>query len=62
MRGRGNGELDAQDHLFPAQRGRGTSIEYALIAAGIAATIIATVNGLGSSVATNYTSVNTALK
>jgi pilus assembly protein Flp/PilA len=39
-----------------------SSIEYALLAAGVAATIIATVNGLGSSVATNYTSVNTALK
>ena len=39
-----------------------TSIEYALLAAGVAATIIVAVNGLGSSVSADYTSVATALK
>jgi pilus assembly protein Flp/PilA len=39
-----------------------SSIEYALLAAGVAATIIVAVNGLGSSVTNQYTSVATALK
>jgi len=40
-----------------------TSIEYALIAAGISMAIIVTVQGLGSSLNTNtYVKVNTALK
>jgi pilus assembly protein Flp/PilA len=39
-----------------------SSIEYALLAAGVAATIIVVVNGLGSSVNNEYTSVATALK
>ena len=39
-----------------------SSIEYALLAAGVAATIIVAVNGLGSSVSNEYTSVATALK
>ena len=39
-----------------------TAIEYGLIAAGISLAIIATVNGLGSTLNTSYTSVNTALK
>jgi len=39
-----------------------TAIEYALIAAGIALAIIAAVNGLGTTLNTNFTSINTSLK
>ncbi len=39
-----------------------TAIEYGLIAAGIAAAIIAVVNGLGSNLNTTFTSVSTQLK
>jgi pilus assembly protein Flp/PilA len=39
-----------------------TAIEYAMIASGIAAAVVAAVNNLGSAVNANYTSVNTALK
>ena len=38
-----------------------TAIEYGLIAAGIAVVIIATVQAVGSSLNTTYTSVNTGL-
>jgi pilus assembly protein Flp/PilA len=39
-----------------------TSIEYAMIASGIAVAIVAAVNGLGSKVNTDFLSVSTALK
>jgi len=39
-----------------------TAIEYGLIAAGISVAIIATVQALGSSLNTTFTSVSTALK
>lgn len=39
-----------------------TSIEYAIMASGIALAIIATVNGLDSTIKTSYTSVDSALK
>jgi len=39
-----------------------TSIEYAILASGIALLIIAAVNNLGSAVKTEFTSVSTALK
>jgi pilus assembly protein Flp/PilA len=39
-----------------------TSIEYGLIAAGIAIAIITVVKGLGSKLNTTFTSVQTALK
>ncbi|MFA6264502.1 MAG: Flp family type IVb pilin [Pseudolabrys sp.] len=39
-----------------------TAIEYALIAAGVASAIVATVNGLGTSVKTMWESVSTAMK
>ena len=39
-----------------------TSIEYAMIASGIAVAIVAAVNGLGSTVKTDFLSVSTALK
>lgn len=39
-----------------------TAIEYGLIAAGIALAIIAVVNGLGTAVNTDFTSISTSLK
>ena len=39
-----------------------TAIEYGLIAAGISLAIIAAVNGLGSTLNTKFTSINTSLK
>ena len=39
-----------------------TAIEYGLIAAGISVAIIAVVQGLGTSLNTTFTSVQTALK
>jgi pilus assembly protein Flp/PilA len=39
-----------------------TAIEYGLIAAGISIAIIVAVNGLGSTLNTNFTSISTQLK
>ncbi len=39
-----------------------TAIEYGLIAAGISLAIIAVVNGLGTTLNTKFTSLNTSLK
>jgi pilus assembly protein Flp/PilA len=39
-----------------------TAIEYGLIAAGIALAIIAAVNGLGTTLNANFTSINSSLK
>jgi pilus assembly protein Flp/PilA len=39
-----------------------TAIEYGLIAGGIALVIIATVNGIGSSLNSKFSSINTSLK
>jgi pilus assembly protein Flp/PilA len=39
-----------------------TAIEYGLIAAGISVAIIAVVQGLGTKLNTNFTSISTALK
>ena len=39
-----------------------TAIEYGLIAAGISVAIIAAVNALGTTLNTNFTSINTQLK
>jgi pilus assembly protein Flp/PilA len=39
-----------------------TAIEYGLIAAGIALAIIAVVNGLGSTLNTQFTAINSSLK
>ena len=39
-----------------------TAIEYGLIAAGISLAIIAAVHGLGSTLNTKFTSINTSLK
>jgi pilus assembly protein Flp/PilA len=46
---------------FLQQQQGATAIEYALIAAGIAAAIIITVNALGVSVVNMWTSVSNAL-
>jgi pilus assembly protein Flp/PilA len=47
---------------FLADQSGATAIEYCLIAAGISIVIVTVVNGLGSTLNTKYTSVNTALK
>lgn len=47
--------------FFSDQSGA-TSIEYGLIAAGIALAIIAAVNGVGGAVNATFTSVSTGLK
>jgi len=47
---------------FLTDQGAATAIEYALIAAGIALAIIGAVNGLGSTLNTSYSSINTSLK
>jgi pilus assembly protein Flp/PilA len=39
-----------------------TAIEYGLIAAGISLAIIAVVNGLGSTLNTKFSAINTSLK
>jgi pilus assembly protein Flp/PilA len=39
-----------------------TAIEYGLIAAGISVAIIAIVNGLGSTLNSKFTSINTQLR
>ena len=49
-------------HKFLADESGATAIEYGLIAAGIAIAIIAAVNGLGSTLNTNFTSINSSLK
>jgi len=47
---------------FLSDESGATAIEYGLIAAGIALAIIAVVNGLGSNLNTQFTSLNTSLK
>jgi pilus assembly protein Flp/PilA len=47
---------------FLSDQSGATAIEYGLIAAGIALAIIATVNGLGSNLNTQFTSINSSLK
>jgi pilus assembly protein Flp/PilA len=39
-----------------------TAIEYCLIAAGLSIVIVAAVNGIGTTLNTNFTSINTSLK
>ena len=39
-----------------------TSIEYALIAAGISIVIVTAVNGIGSALSTKFVAVSTSLK
>jgi pilus assembly protein Flp/PilA len=47
---------------FCADEQGATAIEYALIAAGIAMAVIATVNGLGSTLGDRFAAINTSLK
>jgi pilus assembly protein Flp/PilA len=47
---------------FIADQRGATAIEYGLIAAGISIAIIAAVNGLGTQLSTNFTSISTSLK
>ena len=51
----------ARARSFLLDENGATAIEYALIAAGIAAAIITTVQGLGTKVTSLFTDVNTAL-
>lgn len=39
-----------------------TAIEYCLIAAGLSIVILAAVNSIGTTLSTNFTSVNSSLK
>jgi pilus assembly protein Flp/PilA len=47
---------------FLSDESGATAIEYGLIAAGIALAIIAVVNGLGTTLNTQFTSINASLK
>jgi pilus assembly protein Flp/PilA len=47
---------------FWADQSGATAIEYGLIAAGISLAIIAAVNGLGSTLSTKFSSINSSLK
>jgi pilus assembly protein Flp/PilA len=47
---------------FLTDKSGATSIEYCLIAAGLSIVIITAVNGIGSTLNTKFTSVNTSLK
>ena len=47
---------------FLADESGATAIEYGLIAAGISIAIIAAVNGLGTTLNTKFTDINSSLK
>ena len=47
---------------FLADQSGATAIEYCLIAAGLSIVILAAVNGIGTTLNTNFTSINTSLK
>jgi pilus assembly protein Flp/PilA len=47
---------------FLADESAATAIEYGLIAAGISLAIIAAVNGLGTTLNSKFTTINTSLK
>jgi pilus assembly protein Flp/PilA len=47
---------------FLSDQSGATAIEYGLIAAGIALAIISAVTGLGSTLNTSYSSINSSLK
>lgn len=51
----------ARSNFLTDQSGA-TAIEYGLIAAGISLAIIAIVNGLGGTLNTSFTTINTSLK
>ena len=47
---------------FLSDESAATAIEYCLIAAGLSIVILTAVNGIGSSLNTNFSSINTSLK
>jgi pilus assembly protein Flp/PilA len=47
---------------FLADQSGATAIEYCLIAAGISIVIVVAVNGIGTTLSTKFTSVNSSLK
>ena len=47
---------------FMADESGATAIEYAIIAAGISIVIVASVNGIGTKLASTFTTVSTSLK
>jgi pilus assembly protein Flp/PilA len=47
---------------FLSDQSGATAIEYCLIAVGLSIVIITAVNGIGSTLNTNFTSVNSSLK
>ena len=47
---------------FLSDQSGATAIEYGLIAAGISLAIIAAVNGLGTNLSNQFTTLNTSLK
>jgi pilus assembly protein Flp/PilA len=52
-------------HLFArflSDESGATAIEYCLIATGLSIVILAAVNGLGTTLSTKFTSVNSSLK
>jgi pilus assembly protein Flp/PilA len=57
-------EADLKRHFtrFLSNESGATAIEYGLIAAGISLAIIAAVNGLGTTLNANFTSINNSLQ
>ena len=47
---------------FLSDESGATAIEYCLIAAGLSIVIITAVNGIGTTLNTNFTSINSSLK
>ena len=47
---------------FLSDQSAATAIEYCLIATGLSIVILAAVNGIGTTLNTNFTSVNSSLK
>jgi pilus assembly protein Flp/PilA len=47
---------------FLSDESGATAIEYCLIAAGLSIVIVTAVNGIGSTLNTNFSSINTSLK
>jgi pilus assembly protein Flp/PilA len=56
------GKLKKVFKQFLADESGATAIEYGLIAAGISLAIIVVVNGLGTNLFNQFTSINTSLK
>jgi pilus assembly protein Flp/PilA len=48
--------------IFLTDQSGATAIEYCLIATGLSIVILAAVNGIGTTLNTKFTSVNTSLK